>query len=252
MIQHLMHRLKPAMIPLALGLTLSGAAHAQTLVTWDDYTFGAQSAVVDEINKAFEAAHPGVTVTRTARTFDDLQLTLKLAVSAGDGPEVTKVNQGAGDMGTMVKENLLIPLDPYIEKFGWATRQSDSVLARDRWSDTGEFGVGKTYGISSLGEIVGLYYNMKLLNDAGITTPPATLEELIADADTLKEKGIAPFMIGTAKQPHGAAHDRRPRARPISTPPTARALDDLVYGHGGSWKTAANVESAKLVAALGQ
>ena len=146
-----------------------GWAQAQTLVVWDDYTDVGQNAVIEQLNKNFMAAHPGVTIERTPRTFDDLSLTLKLAVSAGNGPQVTKVNQGAGDMGTMVKEKLLLPIDAYITQYGWDKRQSDSVLARDRWSDSGQFGEGPTYGISGLGEMVGLYYNSKLLADAGIT-----------------------------------------------------------------------------------
>src|SRR5882757_6073566 len=120
----------------AVGLTLSTSAHGQSLAVWDDYTFEGQVVVMQQLNKEFEAAHPGVAITRTARTFDDMKLTLKLAVSAGDGPVVTKVNQGAGDMGAMVKEGLLLPLDAYIAKYGLDKRQSDSVLARDRWSDT--------------------------------------------------------------------------------------------------------------------
>src|SRR4051794_25556880 len=79
-----------------------GWAQAQTLVVWDDYTDVGQNAVIEQLNKNFMAAHQGVTIERTPRTFDDLSLTLKLAVSAGNGPQVTKVNQGAGDMGTMV------------------------------------------------------------------------------------------------------------------------------------------------------
>src|SRR3569623_2567976 len=79
---------------------LAGATQAQTLVTWDAYTDVGQTAVIEQLNKNFEAAHPGVTITRTARTFDALSMTLKLAVSAGNGPELTKVNQGAADQGT--------------------------------------------------------------------------------------------------------------------------------------------------------
>lgn len=98
---------------LAAAMSLAGPAVAQTLVTWDDYTDVGQNAVIEQLNKNFVAAHPGITVNRTARTFDDLSLTLKLTVSAGDGPQVTKVNQGAGDQGTMAQQGLLLPIDAY-------------------------------------------------------------------------------------------------------------------------------------------
>lgn len=101
------YRLKAAVALVGAALLsfgLSAAARADDLAVWDDQTYEGQSAVIEQLNKEFEAAHPGVTIKRTARTFDDMKLTLKLAVSAGDGPVITKVNQGAGDMGAMVKE----------------------------------------------------------------------------------------------------------------------------------------------------
>src|SRR6478672_7017907 len=75
MLDLLIHRLRlgtAGMAAAALAVGLSGAAQAQTLVTWDDYTDVGQNAVIEQLNKAFVAAHPGVTINRTARTFDDL------------------------------------------------------------------------------------------------------------------------------------------------------------------------------------
>ena len=226
-----------------LGMACALPAAAETLKVWDNYTLEAQSDVVNGLNKQFEAAHPGVTIERTARTFDDLGMTLRLAVSAGDGPVVTQVNQGAGDMGTMAHETLLIPLDAYGAKFGWDKRQSESVIARNRWSDTGQFGTGTDYGISGLGEMVGVYYNKKVLEDAGIKTPIASFEDFEAALATLKEKGIVPIMIGTLKR-HMALHLFAAISQAHITAAKRAAFDDLVYGRGGSWKTAENLTAA--------
>lgn len=147
-------------------------------------------------------------------------------------------------MGAMVKEGLLLPVDDYIKQYGWDKLQSDSVLARDRWED-GKFGVGKTYGISGLGEIVGLYYNKKILGDAGVALPQ-TFEELLADLDKLKEKGIPPFMMGSAKQ-HLALHMIGAIDQAHIDASNRAELDDLIYGRGGSPNTKGNIESAKLV-----
>src|SRR3569832_1821803 len=102
MLDVLIHRLRlgavgVAAVALAAGLT--GAAQAQTLVTWDDYTDVGQNAVIEQLNKNFAAAHSGVTISRTARSFDALSMTLRLTVAAGNGPQVTKVNQGAAGRG---------------------------------------------------------------------------------------------------------------------------------------------------------
>jgi raffinose/stachyose/melibiose transport system substrate-binding protein len=227
-------------------LAASHAAVAADLPVWDDYTYEGQSAVMEKLNKNFEAAHPDVKVIRTQRTFDDLALTLKLAVSAGDGPMVTKVNQGAGDMGAMVKEGLLQPVDDYISKYGWDKRQSDSLLARDRWSDTGQFGEGKTYGISGLGEMVGLFYNEKLLKDAGVELPLKNFADFEAALDKLKAKGTTPITMGTAKQ-HLALHLIAAISQAQIDSKNRKELDDLIYGRGGSFNTPGNVEAAKLV-----
>ncbi len=227
-------------------LVTAGAAQAQTLVTWDDYTDVGQNAVLEQLNKNFVAAHPGVTLNRTARTFDDLSMTLKLTVSAGDGPEVTKVNQGAADQGTMVKQKLLLPIDAYVTQYGWDKRLSDSVLARMRWSDTGQFGEGANYGVSGLGEMVGLYYNQKVLSDAGIAAPPKTFEELLADVDALKAKGVPAFAIGTAKQ-HIALHMMTGIEQAHIDASGRKALDDVIYGRGGTFKTQAALDAATLM-----
>lgn len=228
-----------------VSLGVAQTAGAAGLNVWDDYTFEGQSATIEQLNKAFEAAHPGATVTRTARTFDDMKLTLKLAVSAGNGPMVTKVNQGAGDMGTMVKEGLLLPVDAYITKYGWDKLQSDSIIARDRWSDKGQFGEGPTYGISSLGEMVGLFYNKKVLDDAGLPVPK-NFDEFTDDLDKLKAKGIAPFMVGTSKQ-HMALHMIATVSQAHIDAGKRSTLDDLIYGRGGTWKTEGNVAAATLI-----
>ncbi|MBE7186585.1 MAG: extracellular solute-binding protein, partial [Methylobacterium mesophilicum] len=133
------------------------SASAEDLPVWDQYSYANQAQVMKALNGKFEADHAGVAINRTERTFDDLGLTLRLAVSAGDGPVVTQVNQGAKDMGAMAKDNLLLPLDDYAGKYDWKSRYSQSILARSEWADGKVFGKGKIYGVSSLGEIVGLY-----------------------------------------------------------------------------------------------
>lgn len=229
-----------------IGFSLSGMVHAETLTVWDDHDSESRAAVMAELNGRFKEAHPDITLDHTIRDFADLNMTLKLAVSSGDGPDVTKVNQGAGAMGLMVKENLLVPVDDFIAEYGWDKNQSDSLLARDRWSDKGEFGVGPTYGISSLAEIVGLYYNEKVLADAGVELPLTSFEDLMAAADKIKDAGKTPFMIGTAKG-HLTLHMLAGITQAHIDASDREALDDLVYGHGGTFNTPGNVESAKIV-----
>ena len=54
---------------------------------------------------------------------------------------------------------------------------------------------GKIYGMPWLLDEKYFYYNEKMLADAGITAPPTTWEEMLAQAKTIKEKGLAEYPI---------------------------------------------------------
>jgi len=229
----------------AAGLLAFTAAQAADLPVWDDYTYDAQAAVMKTLVQKFEAAHPDTKVTLTSRSFDDLGLTLKLAIKSGDGPVVTKVNQGAKDMGAMALDGQLLPVDDDVAKYGWDKEQSKSLMDRDRWTKDGKFGSGDTYGISSLGELVGLYYNEAVLKKAGVALPLKTFADFEAALAKVKAAGITPIAIGTSKG-HMALHLWAALAQAQIGSADRAQLDDLVYGRGGTWNTDGNIKAATL------
>ena len=91
------------------------AAGDVTLTVWDQNVRGGQNAEIEELNKQFQAKYPNVKIERTKKSFEDLQKTVKLAVSGDDAPDVVQVNQGRGVMGEIVKAGLLRPVDDYAE-----------------------------------------------------------------------------------------------------------------------------------------
>ncbi|MEW5291693.1 extracellular solute-binding protein [Erwinia papayae] len=220
----------------ALLSTLFPAQAATTLAEWDIYNYPAQTSAVDEAIKAFTASNPGVTIERSVHSFDDTRIPLKLSLNSGDGPQIAQVNQGGGDMGALVKEKLLIPLDDYAKQYGWTTRFPDSILKRNRWSDKQEFGSGKLYGVASLGEMVGLYYNKALLDKAGIA-PPKTWSEFEAALAKLKEQGTPPLMLGLLD---GSAGQQMLTTLWQGQIPSSdrKGMDDLIYDVGGTFKDA--------------
>ena len=54
---------------------------------------------------------------------------------------------------------------------------------------------GKQYGLPYNLGVVGLWYNKDLFEQAGIAAPPATWDELLADVQIFKDKGIVPISI---------------------------------------------------------
>jgi raffinose/stachyose/melibiose transport system substrate-binding protein len=61
---------------------------------------------------------------------------------------------------------------------------------------------GKLYGLPFDNGMVGFWYNKKLFQQAGITTPPATWTDFLSDVKKLKSAGITPIAVaGKAKWP---------------------------------------------------
>jgi raffinose/stachyose/melibiose transport system substrate-binding protein len=167
-----------------------------TLTVWDQMVRGGQNAEVKELNQQFMAKYPNVKIERTAKSFDDLLKTVKLAVSGPDAPDVVQVNQGRGTMGEMVKAKLIRPVTDYAKVYGWSDRYSPTLLQLNSFSaDGSEFGSGDLYGLSQNGEIVGVFYNKDK-----VATPPATLDAFEASLQEAKDAGETPIMFGNLEK----------------------------------------------------
>jgi raffinose/stachyose/melibiose transport system substrate-binding protein len=163
-----------------------------TLTVWDQEVRGGQRKQIERLNRAFQERYPNVTIKRVAKSFEDLNTTLKLAVSGDKAPDVVQANQGRPVMGQLVKGGLLRPLDAYAEAYGWADRYSKVLLDLNRFSDdAAEFGSGGLYGLSQMGEIVGVFYNREQVPE-----PPATFEEFEAQLEQAKADGDVPIAFG--------------------------------------------------------
>ena len=132
-----------------------------TLTVWDQEVRGGQNAEITKLNREFEAKYPNVTIKRTSKSFSDLKTTLKLALSGNNPPDVVEANQGYPDMVSFVKAGLLAPagllrrglrLDHALPVHAPGAQQGS---ARTRH----HFGEGQLYGLSQIGEYVGVYYN---------------------------------------------------------------------------------------------
>lgn len=178
--------------PASTGVTETGPV---TLTVWDQES-GQVSKVWDQLNAEFEQTYPNVTIKRVNRDFGELKTLLKLAISGPKAPDVVEANQGWPDMGGLVKAGLLVPLDNYAQAYGWDTRVSENVLAVSSWTPDGkQFGTGSLFGYTTMGEIVGVYYNKQMLSDLGLTLP-TTLGEFERDLAAAKQAGELPIQFG--------------------------------------------------------
>ena len=175
-----------------------------TLTVWDQEVRGGQKKQIEQLNKEFQAKYPNVKIERVAKSFEDLIKTVKLAASGPKAPDVVEANQGRPIMGEMVKAGLLRPVTDYAKIYGWDDRYSPLLLDLNKFSSDGkEFGSGDLYGLSQMGEIVGVYYNKTM-----VPTPPTTLDEFEASLQEFKDAGRDPDPV---RQPREVA--RHPQLR---------------------------------------
>jgi raffinose/stachyose/melibiose transport system substrate-binding protein len=184
-----------------LAVTLSAVAFAAAAATtpatagevkiWT-LTFDNNSAneAWDRTIKEFEAANPGITITREGRSVDEHKAALRVAAQSSQGPDIYFMWAGLGLGGEFVKAGLSKPLDDYYAKYEWDKRLVGTAAGFSKIYPGGRHGVPYTFH----GEAI--YYNKDLFAKAGIAQPPATYDELKADAAKLKEAGIPAMTFG--------------------------------------------------------
>jgi raffinose/stachyose/melibiose transport system substrate-binding protein len=173
-----------------------------TLTVWDQEVRGGQNAQMKQLNAAFQQKYPNVTIKRVAKSFTDLNTTLKLAVSGAKAPDVVEANQGRPIMGQLVKAGLLRPVDPYARAYGWEKRYSSVLLDLNRFSSDGKtFGAGNLYGLSQMGEIVGVFYNKDKVKRF-----PQTMADFVAQLKQAKAQGDVPIQFGNLDK-YGGIHE---------------------------------------------
>jgi raffinose/stachyose/melibiose transport system substrate-binding protein len=174
---------------IVLGSALS--AQAQEIKFWTlSFDNPNVSKAFDKIVKDFEAANPGVTVKIENRATDEHKSALRVASGSDQAPDIYFMWAGLGLGGEFIKSRLALPMDKYYTQYKWDDEFIGPALSFSKQYSGGRFGVPYTFR----GEA--LYYNRALFEKAGITTPPKTYEELVADADKLASAGIPAVTFG--------------------------------------------------------
>jgi len=178
---------------LALGVAACGSSSSSgtskggvTTLTWWDY-FGyspqADGAVKGLISK-YEAGHANVKIQRTTIGFADFHTKLVQAATTGHFPDIAAIDNA--DVPVFASQGALADMSKYLD--GWDQRGQylQTVVDSTKFN-------GKSYGIPFRSNTTALWYNQSIFSDGGITTPPATWDELRATAKkltTAKHSGI--------------------------------------------------------------
>lgn len=155
-----------------ISLMVMGAAQAVEIQYWQ-YVYDTRVKAMDQLIQNFQKANPDITVKQTTFPYADYQTKVIAAHAAGQGPDVLQFYYGWLDK--FQEGKVLQPLDPKV--FPTDKIEADffpivSAVKRD----------GNYYGLPTAVRSLALFYNKKLLDEAGIKAPPQTLDELVADA----------------------------------------------------------------------
>jgi ABC-type glycerol-3-phosphate transport system substrate-binding protein len=163
----------------------SGAAQIGGSVTVWAVWSGTEQKNFQSVLDGFNAK-TGVTAQYQSKG-DQLPTVLGTAVSGGAPPDVAILPQ-PGLLHDLVKKNALKPIDSVVGDI--FASQYASV-----WKKLGTDG-GKLYGAYfKAANKSTVWYNVKSLSDAGITTPPASYDSMLTAMSTLQQAGTTPWAM---------------------------------------------------------
>lgn len=171
---------------------LGGSMKGQlTVWDWDDSTPGFAKAFA-QIDKQFEAAHPGVTIKRVVQPYPNYPQLMQATFTANSGPCVAEFLVGQNGPAVLHFEHGLVPLNSYVTPTMRSQLTQLNTVSSDYSSS------GTIYALPFGLQPQVLYYNKKLFKKAGLNPdqPPTTYAQLVSDAKALKAAGITPFAGG--------------------------------------------------------
>jgi multiple sugar transport system substrate-binding protein len=156
-------------------ITLSGAAQAVEIEYWQ-YYFDARVDAMEQLIEGFEAENPDVTVKMTHFPYADYRTKVAAAIPAGEGPDVVQLFYGW--LNDYKEAALIRPLPT--DEFPVADIDETFFPMVQAMKDDDAY-----WALPTAVRSLALFYNTRLFEEAGIESPPATLDELVETAKKL-------------------------------------------------------------------
>lgn len=159
---------------LVSGTALTQAAEISFLTHWSPDTV----AMLDAAIAKYGETHKDDTITVRAVPFGDLLTTLRTSGGGAGGATIAGIYDAW--LPDLAKDKLVAPVPAEMATAVTANWPAGVVSAATAG--------GSLYGIPNEIDVYALNYNKRLFEAAGITEPPKTWEEFLADAEKLTDK----------------------------------------------------------------
>jgi raffinose/stachyose/melibiose transport system substrate-binding protein len=157
-----------------------------TLTWWHNAAQEPGRGVWQSIADQYHKDHPNVSFKVEPAQNEALKTKISVALQSPKPPEIFQ-QWGGGALATQVESGKIMDLTPMTSS--WTSQLGASAAG---WQVE-----GKQYGIPFDLHVVGFWYRKDLFQQAGITAPPTTIDELNATVTKLKAKNITPISIGS-------------------------------------------------------
>jgi multiple sugar transport system substrate-binding protein len=147
---------------------------------------GLKPAEIDQIAREFEAKNPDIKVSMEYVSYDNVHDKIVTGMAA-------KPPAYDAAMIDVIWPDEFIKAGYLLDVTNRITPDMKSSMFPASWN--GVTRNGKVYGMPWLMDVKYFMYNKDMLQKAGISSPPATWEEVVDQAKTIKQKGIAEFPI---------------------------------------------------------
>jgi multiple sugar transport system substrate-binding protein len=195
---------------LAAPAVLRSPQHASAQETLDFTIWNYAEDIVQENINLFQEANPGITVNLSSFAWPEFHTTMVNRFTSGTPTDVTY--NGGNWLEEFAAAGWVVPLEDY---FDWVAGYKDLIYPF-AWQDMTY--QGKVYGLPYYSDTITFMYNQRILEEAGISAPPATWEEVTEQSLQLKEAGMAqPFVYEFSN----------------TLPNVIEAFASMVFGRGG-------------------
>ena len=157
-----------------------------TLTWWNNANTQPLLGVFNNIITQFQAAHPNITIKNVPMQNEEFKTKVTPALRGNSPPDIYQ-QWGSGGQATQVQSGKVADISSQVSP--WISSLGTPATA---WQTN-----GKWYGVPYDLHVVGFWYRKDLFQQAGITSTPTTIPELVSDDAKLRAHGIAPIALGS-------------------------------------------------------